>query len=140
MTATSILMISEIFYRSGLDIQYVKLFINCVTDYLTLQLIAIFYPVNVFFNFQITWVGTWARHGAISPKRRNHEILNWWKNAFRLKLHITDLHVDQKPELMRGLIYWLYSSDYVKVSDYLQYWRRRHETTTTMALISTWLK
>ena len=36
MAATLVLMVSETFYQSALNIQYVKLLINCVADHLTL--------------------------------------------------------------------------------------------------------
>ena len=48
MAATSNLEDNKKVYRSKLDIQYVKLLIHCVADYLALQFIASFHSVDVF--------------------------------------------------------------------------------------------
>ena len=101
MAATSILMIIRNFHRSRLNIQYIKFFINCVTSYLTLQFIAIFHPIDDFFNFRITWACTWTRHGAISSKRRNHGTLNCWKSRLTMKINI-----QKKWTNINKLIWW----------------------------------
>ena len=51
MTATSILKIIGNFYETELDDSNIRLPINCAEGYLTLQSVATFHPINVFFFF-----------------------------------------------------------------------------------------
>ena len=57
-------MISEIFYRSELDNQYIKPLISCVAGYLTLQLIATFHS-DVFFGFSFQFFAHASSHERI---------------------------------------------------------------------------
>ena len=65
------------------------------------QFIATFHPVDDFFDFLITWACTWAKHGAISPKRRNLGTLNCWKSRLTMKINI-----QKKRTNINKLIWW----------------------------------
>ena len=70
MAATSILTISETFYGSGLDNQYIKPFISCVNGYLTLQFIVCLYSFDGFSTFDAREGARECRHGVISVLKK----------------------------------------------------------------------
>ena len=73
MAATSIPMISKTFYRSELDNQYTTPLISCVDDFLTLQFLASFHPVDVFSTFDARECT--RSHFTETPKSRDHVTL-----------------------------------------------------------------